>query len=314
MNSNLTDKYGRRMRKLRVSLLDACNLRCYYCMPKNPIFTPVQTWLNPEQFESICKALVEFGIEQIRITGGEPTIRKDFQDIVSRLSTLEIKKLGMTTNAVLLQSHLDFLKYTRCQHINISLDSLCEETFSQITRSKHHRTVLKSILLAKENNFDVKINTVLIRGVNDHEVEGFLQFSKKYDIEVRFLEMMKIGQALNEQSSNFISAAEVIERISKHHNLIVETRDFDSTSFNFSTADGIKIGFIASESRPFCNSCSRLRLSHQGVLRSCLMSPYGVSLLDAAPEEYKSIIADVISNKPNHRLFSITENMNQIGG
>ena len=310
----LSDKFGRRMRKLRVSLLDACNLRCFYCMPDNPNFLKADKWLSPQQIKNICGHLMELGIEQIRMTGGEPSMRKDFQEIVEGLSDLPVKKLGLTSNAVFLDKHLQFLKNTKCQNINISLDSLCEANFQYITKSKHFKIILKAILKAKEMGFNVKINTVLIREINDHEVEDFLEFSRKYDIEVRFLELMSIGQALEKQKLQFISAAEVIGRIKRQHEISTVITDFDSTSFNFKTTEGAKFGFIASESKPFCNSCSRLRLSPEGILRSCLMSSYGLNLKDIAQEKYKEVLTDVIAHKPNYRIDSINENMNQIGG
>lgn len=313
--NSLVDPWGRKIRKLRVSLLDACNFRCFYCMPEDVQFKRQKNRLSPEQIESICAELNHYGLEQIRLTGGEPTLRSDFEDIVDRLSGLGIKKLGVTTNGFFLQEKLEFLKNTRCQNINLSLDSLNERKFEKITkRANSYRKVFSSILKAKELGMNVKLNTVLMRGINDNEIEKFVQFSERHQIEVRFLEVMRIGQACGVQDDLFISAAEAIGKIRQLKELRAEVVDFDSTSFNFSTPEGGQIGFIASESKPFCSSCSRWRLSAEGFLRACLMSDKGINLRDVPKEEYPALLAELLVMKPYHRIEEVHQDMNEIGG
>jgi len=310
----LIDNYGRRIRKLRVSLLDACNFRCVYCMPLNPVFMDSSRWLRPEEIESVCATLVDFGLEQIRLTGGEPTLRNDFRDIVLRLSSLPIKKLGLTTNGWDLAKELDFLSDTNCRHINISLDSLTKEIFNRITRRDNFDKVLDSVLSAKRLGFHVKINTVLMKGINDHEIFDFIRFSAEHDVEVRFLELMSIGQVNGSKDKLFVPASDIIQMISNTEELTAEQNECDSTSFNYKTLSGASIGFIASETLPFCHNCSRWRLSADGFLRACLMSEKGIYIRDVEPENYKSKLNELLIMKPYRKIERVEQDMYKIGG
>lgn len=310
----LVDPCGRRIRKLRVALTEACNFRCFYCMPEEPTFQPFSRLLRPAEFVDICGRLVTLGITQLRITGGEPTLRPDFETIMEGLSALPVEKLGITTNGFMLTDVLPFLADTRCRHINVSLDSLQPLRFQSITRADRFEAVRDGILKAREMGFPVKINTVVSRGVNDHELGDFVAFSATHGIPVRFLEFMKVGPKLREQERLFVSASEMIERLRRDHHLTPRRMEADSTSFNFVTDDGAEIGFIASESRPFCAACSRLRLSATGHLRACMMSERGVNVRHLPPEDYPAVLAEVMAMKPTGRLESVAEGMYQIGG
>lgn len=310
----LIDNYGRKIRKLRVSLLDVCNFRCVYCMPLNPVFMDSSRWLRPDEIESVCSTLVNFGLEQIRITGGEPTLREDFRDIVLRLSSLPLEKLGLTTNGWNLTKELDFLNDTNCKHINISLDSLTKDTFNRIARRDYFDKVLDSVLRAKQLGFHVKINTVLMSGINEHEILDFIKFSADHGIQVRFLELMSIGQAGGSKDKLFVSAAQAIQKISSQVELISEQSEYDSTSFNFKTATGASVGFIASETLPFCRNCSRWRLSADGFLRACLMSEDGVYIRGVEPQEFKSKLNELLKMKPYRRIERVEQDMYKIGG
>ena len=312
---NLSDIHGRTIRKLRVSLLDACNFRCFYCMPLKPRFMPRRMLLTPSEIEWICSELIEHGIEQIRITGGEPTLRKEFRDITKRIAQLPLNKLGMTTNGFLLQDHLGFLLDIGCLNINVSLDSLNPEKFNRITRSQGFETVMTSIEQAQAMGFHVKINTVLMNGYNNDEIVDFVAFSASTGIEVRFLEAMAIGQIADDKDSLLVPAQKAIELIRETHTLTpVVGQDHDSTSFNFKTQDGANIGFIASETRPFCGACSRWRLSADGFLRACLMSDKGVGLKGVPRAMIERKLSEVLAMKPIHRIKSIHQDMNSIGG
>ena len=311
---SLTDQTGRRIRKLRVSVADACNFRCHYCMPENTTFMPHDRLLNPAEIIQIASHLVDHGVEQIRVTGGEPTMRREFREIMEGLSRLPVKKLGLTTNGLLLKRHLPFLRDINCLHINISCDSLNPEKFNRVTRRQSFAPVMESIFAAREMNFPLKVNVVLMRGVNDDEICDFVDFSEKYDIPVRFLELMRIGQACGDQRVEFMAAQDAIDRIKTHRDLRAVTSEHDSTSFNFLTDKNGRIGFIASESRPFCGTCSRWRLSADGFLRACLMSDAGVSLKGLSPSEYEAAFERVLPMKPTGRLVEIRQNMNEIGG
>jgi cyclic pyranopterin phosphate synthase len=310
----LQDPHGRYIRKLRVQLTDACNFRCFYCMPEGTRFQPTHRLLSPTEIGEIASDLHSLGVEEIRVTGGEPTVRPEFDAIMERLARTPWRKFGITSNGFLLAGKLARLRDLGCRHVNISLDSLDEARFNSITGSTHFRTVHAAILRAKEMGFSVKINTIVFRGLNDHELPAFLDFSAEYGVEVRFLELMKVGPAMGAHGERFIAAEEMMERLTAVEPLIpVESPD-DSTSFGFRTDRGARIGFIASESKPFCGTCSRLRLSATGRLRSCLFSDSGVELRGRDRLDYPEILREVMAMKPTGRLHDIAQPMNQIGG
>jgi cyclic pyranopterin phosphate synthase len=312
--SILVDAHGRQIHKLRVQLTDACNFRCFYCIPLAPEFLPSQALLSSHELLNICSSLVDLGIDEIRVSGGEPTLRKDFESIVEGLSNLPLRKLGLTTNGFLLEEKLDSLKQTRCQHINISLDSLREDRFHEITRTKHFEKVYKAVLRARAKGFQIKVNMVVMRGINDDEIMDFVKFSANHDIEVRFLELMKIGCAIHNHSLYFVPAQEIIRKVEDSEALLPQSVNRDSTSFNFTTSSGAKLGFIASESQSFCSFCSRLRLTASGKLRACIMSEAGINLRGVPKEQYPQILKAVLRMKPLARVDYITQPMYQIGG
>jgi len=281
----LIDPHGRRVRKLRLSLTDRCNLRCHYCMPVDTKFMDPAKYLSPDEITEIVQDLVDYGLEEVRLTGGEPLMRKSFAEIVSRLSRLPLKKLALTTNGIFLDQYFDVLKANGVLSLNVSLDSLDAENFKRITHGDHFPKVIANIERAVREGFHVKVNAVAMRGVNDHELLDFVAFSVKHQIEVRFLELMRIGYACGTQATQYISAAEMMERLKAHHELKPVMQALDSTSFNFLTETGAQIGFIASESQAFCGQCSRWRLSADGVLRACLLKDDGRTIRGKTLEE-----------------------------
>jgi len=310
----LADSHGRCIHKLRVQLTDACNFRCFYCMPIKPEFFPSEKLLQASEIVDICDALARLGIDEVRVSGGEPTLRKDFDQIMEGLSELPLLKLGMTTNGFFLKDKLDFLKGTRCRYINISLDSLKKKTYQLITRTDYFDTVWEAVMQAKYLGFHMKVNVVILRGLNDSEIFDFLEFSARHEIEVRFLELMKIGPYYRNHEKLFVPAQELIQRIEERVCLQPQSVNCDSTSFNFRTSRGARIGFIASESRPFCGFCSRLRLTATGILRACIMSERGISLRGVSKERYPQILNSVMAMKPLARIDHIEQPMYQIGG
>jgi cyclic pyranopterin phosphate synthase len=316
--NKLVDSHGRHIHKLRLNLLDACNMRCMYCMPEDTKFMAKRYLLSPDNFFNITKNLIEFGVDEIRLTGGEPFLRSDIKEIVIKLSTLKLKKLGITTNAIDLNKHLEYLKDTSLRNINVSLDSLDENTFHFMTKRNVLNLVLDNVLKAKEMGFTIKLNCVVLRNYNFSEVKELIEFSAKHNIELRFLELMKIGVALDYFEKEFVSADEIIKKISElGHSIDKVPMPIDSTSFNYivQTIKGpASIGFIASESKPFCGGCSRLRLSADGTLRPCIMVDTGPNLANLDFGEYPKVLAHLIEQKPTGRLEKIERNMNQIGG
>ena len=311
---NLIDNKNRHIHKLRVSLLDACNLRCLYCMPEEVVFQDYKNLLSVPEILFICNELVKSGIDEIRLTGGEPTLRHDLLEIVNKLSELPLKKLGLTTNGTRILNLLPEIAKTNCQYLNFSLDSLNSEKFTTITRRPSFQKVMDSILKAKELKFTVKINTVLMKGVNSEEIEDFINFSSQHNIEVRFLELMRIGTANKRFNEQFISAGEVINFIDKRWDKTSLKVSKDSTSFNYKLSNNAKIGFIASESKPFCTACSRLRLGSDGTLRPCLMVNDGLSLRNKNSLEIAEVLQKIMPMKPRERIYSVNQDMYQIGG
>jgi GTP 3',8-cyclase len=310
----LSDGFGREIRKLRISLLDACNFRCFYCMPEQPKFRPASSLLSAEEIVGICRELNRLGVTQVRMTGGEPTLRGDLDAIVHGLSGLPLAKLGLTTNGFLLHRKLELLCDSACRHLNVSLDSLRADRFERITGTTHFERVRRNVLAAHERGLRVKLNVVVCRGVNVDELLDFVEFSAAHAIPVRFLELMKIGPRFRDFERLFVPADEMIAVIRTRHDLRAQTVEADSTSFVFRTAHGAEIGFIASESRPFCDSCSRLRLSATGHLRACLMSERGLSVLGLSPERLPAVLHAVMAMKPGSRLPHVEQAMYQIGG
>jgi cyclic pyranopterin phosphate synthase len=312
--TRLVDPHGRVLRKLRVSVTDACNQRCTYCMPQAPIFTPMSRLLRPSEYRSICSRLVALGIEELRVTGGEPTVRPEFRHILAALSDVGASRLGVTSNGQLLGRHLEFLRDTGWIHLNISLDSLDPGAYDRITGGGDHRAVLRAIGKADAMGLRVKVNVVVLRGINDGELPGFADWSARTGIEVRFLELMRIGPGAATYPRRFMSAAEMMERLARAADLVPVPMPPDSTARVFKTSRGGRLGFIASESMPFCGSCSRLRLSATGMLRACLMQEGGRSLRDAPPEEFPGRVAEVAAMKPVLRPEKLAGAMHAVGG
>ncbi|SMF53021.1 GTP 3',8-cyclase MoaA [Pseudobacteriovorax antillogorgiicola] len=311
----LEDRYGRRIQKLRISLLDACNLRCTYCMPEHMSFMGRERFLQPHQIYEMAKTLVAYGLREIRVTGGEPTLRQEFIEIMRLLSDLPLRSLGLTTNGVTLDKHLDELQHTALRSINVSLDSLSPDKFFQVTRRKVFERVYDNILKAQDMGFHVKVNSILMKGINDDEIDDFVDFSARYGIEVRFLELMKIGQANGtDQRNRFMAADDAIDILLKNHELKTVPVAKDSTSFVYQLNNGAKIGFIASETKPFCGNCSRWRLTADGHLRACLMSEKGVNLRNVPVEQYDELLGRLLTMKPTGRIEKIDQDMYQIGG
>jgi len=310
----LSDIYGRTIRKLRVSLTDACNYRCFYCMPSNPTFLNHSLLLTSDEYFKICSELARQGITQIRVTGGEPTVRKEFAEIISRLGDIADVRLSLTSNGEFLEQYFDLLWDIDCRSLNISMDSLDPGKFARITRGGNFEKVEHTVFRAAERGFVVKINCVVFRDINSNELIDFHNWSAQYGIEVRFLEFMKIGPEHSENFKRFISADEMIDEIEKKTSLHRTIVAHDSTSIGYLSDQGALLGFIASETKPFCGTCSRLRLSASGDLRSCLMSEAGVNIRHREIEEYPELLEEVIAMKPIDRIYHVDQAMHEIGG
>ena len=318
----MKDSFGREINYLRISVTDLCNLRCRYCMPQEGIpKLPHENVLSVEEIETLAKAFVNLGINKIRLTGGEPLVRRGILDIVERIGKLEgIKDFAITTNGVLLKNLAQELKNRGLKRVNISLDTLKEEKYKYITRIGNIKDVLEGIEAAKKVGLTpIKINTVLVRGFNDDEIEDLARLTEREEIDVRFIELMPIGEALKNESIKYISNQIVLEKLPEL--IPLEKKDPSSPAlyYKLPNAKG-RIGLINPISCKFCKYCNRVRLTAQGKMKLCLHSDEEVDLKEALRkgQDIESIIIDAINRKPeSHQLERgqyITKKMYQIGG
>lgn len=280
----LTDTFGREHTYLRISLTERCNLRCTYCMPEEGILlSPKAHIMTYDEIYTIAKTFVDKGVTKIRITGGEPLIRKDIPIILEKLASLPVE-LVITTNGVIVDRFIDTFKTCGIKNINVSLDSLDKEKFNLITRRNNFKRVYDNIQLLVNNGFNVKVNTVLIKGFNDNEIVDFVAFTKDLPICLRFIEFMPFdGNKWN--IKKMVSYDEIMQYLSIFYSdkQIERLQDApNDTSKNYHIK-GFKGTFaiISSVTNPFCDSCNRLRLTANGRLKNCLFSATESDLLTA---------------------------------
>src|SRR6201987_1096175 len=272
---SLFDKFGRQITDLRISVTDRCNFRCVYCRSADPEnHMPHHELLEWDEFERLARILVGMGIRKVRVTGGEPLVRPGVEDFIARLKAIGVQDLSMTTNGFLLAERCDRLVAAGLDRINISLDSLNREKFEQVTRTKTFDQVIAGIEAAQASPLrPVKVNAVLVRGLNDNEVEAFAEFAREKEIVMRFIEFMPLDADRAWTRDMVVPAAEVYRRISALWPLIPVVHERSETARKYRFADGLgEIGLIAPVTQPFCGFCSRIRLTADGKLRTCLFS------------------------------------------
>ncbi len=285
MNKNkniLQDLHGRNHAYLRISLIERCNLRCSYCMPEEGVqLSPKSHIMTYEEIYEIAKTFVNHGVTKIRLTGGEPLIRKDIPVILEKLATLPVE-LSITSNAVIIDKFIDVLKQNSVKKINISLDSLDKNKFHQITRRDQFEIVYKNMLLLVEEGFTVKVNVVLMKDFNENEIIDFINLTKELPIVIRFIEFMPFD-GNKWDLSKMVSYKEVMEYVNASfpENQIERLQDApNDTSKNYKiTGYQGSFAIISSVTNPFCDSCNRLRLTANGQLKNCLFSSEESDLL-----------------------------------
>jgi cyclic pyranopterin phosphate synthase len=293
----LVDSHGRVLRDLRVSITDRCNFRCLYCLPETeaahnfyrgrwanlPDSTPIiQQWvprskiLNFEEIERVIRIAVGLGIQKIRLTGGEPLLRNGVEDLVARISKIHgIQDLAMTTNGFLFPEKAHKLRDAGLRRISFSLDSLDKTNFKKITGRDGLEEVLTSIKLAQELGFNpVKVNAVVIRDINDHEIVALAEFAREHNISFRFIEFMPLDSARAWLKEMVVPGHEVLKRLREHFTLKpVPSNNPSETATRWAFEDGRgEIGIIAPVSEPFCGHCNRIRMTADGKIRTCLFS------------------------------------------
>ena len=275
-HSSLTDSFGRVHNNLRISVTDRCNLRCVYCMPEEVVFMDRAELLTFEEIARFVRVAAPLGIDKIRLTGGEPLMRRDLARLVRMIVDIAgVRDVGLTTNGLLLADQAQALFDAGLRRINVSLDTLDPQRFREVARRDGLERVLQGIAAAKKAGFHpIKINAVSIRGVTDQDVAPLARYAREHGLELRFIEYMPIGAEVWERGKVYF-AHEILEQIERAVGALVPAADYDrrAPAMDFAYTDGGgKVGVIASVSRPFCLSCNRLRLTAEGKLRNCLFA------------------------------------------
>ena len=318
----VVDRYGRRIDYLRISVTDRCNLACIYCMPKrDSVKKDPSEILTFEEIEEIVKATLSVGITKIRLTGGEPLARKDLAHLVSSLARLRgITDLSLTTNGTLLAKYAEELAEAGLNRVNISLDSLNKDRYRTITRGGNIEDVLRGIEKALQLELlPVKINVVLLPGINDDEIDEFLSLSYHRPLHVRFIERMPFSGKHGE-SQRFTPVSEVMQRCEIWGGPEPCRVSGNGPARTYRLNGGLgTLGFISPITVPFCSSCNRLRLTADGRLKPCLCSELEIDLKETlrAGRQVRDLIREAIRKKPKQKHFcaqALEEAMSQIGG
>ena len=300
---SIRDAFGRPLRSLRVSVTDRCNLRCQYCMPEEEYI-----WLKREEilsFEEIVELVgifTELGVEKVRLTGGEPLLRRDLARLVSLLAQNErIRDLALTTNGILLAAHARSLREAGLERVTVSLDTLRPERFRLLVRRDLHSQILEGIAEAHRVGFNrVKINTVVMRGLNDDELADLIEFGRAFDAEVRFIEYMDVGGATRWSMGQVVTRSEMLDRLGRRFGGVqpVPAEQGPAPAARYVLPDGTQFGIISSVTQPFCGACDRARLTPDGVWLLCLYANKGADLKSllrsgAHREEIAATIASI---------------------
>jgi len=332
MCMQLTDNFGRPIKYLRLSVTDRCNLRCFYCMPEEGIkYLPKEQLLSYEELLRIADVFADMGVDKIRITGGEPFVRKDLIDFLEKLTMdKRLNKISITTNGILTKQFLPQLKSLGINQVNLSLDTIHEANFKKITRRDDFNKVMDTFHQMLSDGFKVKINAVVMEGINDHEIINLANMALKYPVSVRFIEEMPFNGSKKNHASIKWDYRKILEKLKSNFPDIQKLPSAsNSTSENYTFENAIgNVGIIAAFSRTFCGSCDRVRITSTGEMRTCL---YGHNVLNLKKllrqghndESIKSEILRVVqkrakdgfeAEKLRDKSYPIGESMSIIGG
>ncbi|MCH2190183.1 MAG: GTP 3',8-cyclase MoaA [Gammaproteobacteria bacterium] len=326
--SKLVDRFGREVRYLRLSVTDRCNLRCTYCMAEDMKFLPKARVLSLEEMVLVSEAFVELGVEKIRLTGGEPLVRKGIVELAQSLSQIKgLRELVMTTNGVLLTQYAKDLKQAGVSRINISIDSLKHERFRKLTRFGALTDVLNGIEAAKEAGFErIKLNAVILRGINDDEVLSLAEFAVSHGLDISYIEEMPLGEiGSHNRSETAVANISIKDLLSRE--LGLDRHDHNDSASGPSkymkvTGTASRVGFISPMTENFCASCNRVRVTAEGRLLLCLGNEHSLnlrSIIRDRPKDLKQEILASIVRKPQKHEFdpndiTITRHMSATGG
>lgn len=333
--SPLTDKYGRTVNYLRLSVTDRCDFRCIYCMSEDMTFLPRQQLLTLEEMTFLSQAFVELGVNKIRLTGGEPLVRKNIQTLISNLGGLDgLDELLLTTNGSQLEQMSPQLADAGVSRINISIDSLCPERFEAITRTGKLERVLKGIEAAQAAGIErIKLNSVIVRGKNDDEIIPLVEFALEKGLDISFIEEMPMGDVgCRDRQGSMVTSEEIRDVINTAYSLVpsAETSAGPSRYYRImgqrKAKGDIRIGFISPNSHNFCDTCNRVRVTSEGRLLLCLGNEHSVDLkavIRRHPgdmDKLKNTIIEAMDIKPERHYFydddkpQVVRLMNMTGG
>ena len=328
----ITDQFFRKINYLRVSVTDRCDLRCVYCMKEKMNFLPKTEVLSLEEIERLCDNFIDLGVEKIRLTGGEPLVRKDIIHLIKNLnkkkSASNLKEITLTTNGSLLKKYSKELKMNGVDRINVSLDTIIKDKYKEITRFGNLENVLDGIEEAKQNDIKVKINTVVFKNFNENEISELVNWANKKLIDITFIEVMPMNDTDMPRHMQFVSLEDIYKKLNK--NFKFEKSDYNTggpSNYYMSKKLDIKVGFITPLSNNFCASCNRVRISSTGKLYMCLGQNEFVDFReilrnDRSDDFIKEKIKFALSIKPKKHDFIINSEvkpymnryMNETGG
>lgn len=303
----LIDTFGRVHTSLRLSVTDRCNIRCFYCMPSERVeFLPRPEILTFEELTRIARIFSEFGINKIRLTGGEPLVRKGLAELIRQLKEISaIQEIAMTTNAVLLRQHARELRQAGLDRINVSLDTLDRQQFQSITRRDNLPEALDGIRAAQQAGFELRLNAVAVKGLIEPQILPLVEFAREQKLEIRFIEFMPLNSTGKWETEDVLTGRRILEMIESQLGALdpVSRQDPSQPATDFQVRScGTRIGFINSVSEPFCGQCNRLRLTAEGKIRNCLFSSEEWDLRalirgNASDDEIQNLIVDCVAAK-----------------
>ena len=328
----LYDNHGRLINYVRLAVTDRCNLRCFYCMPEEGIkFLHKNSILSYEEMVRLITILSEMGIEKVRLTGGEPFVRRDIMDFIKSIAALEnIKKIALTTNGTLTAPHVKDFKNLKITSVNLSLDSLDPKRFFEVTRRDEFHNVMQSLEQLLKYGIDTKINAVVIQGKNDQDILKMVEMARHDPLSIRFIEEMPFNGTGHHHEDWVWNHQHIIDHIREAHPSLNKIPDEPhSTSFNYKI-EGFKgsIGVIAAYTRSFCGTCNRIRITPQGLLKTCLYDSGVFNVRDlmrvgATDNDIKTAFLEAIGNRAKNGFeaeknrfmgAAVTESMTTIGG
>lgn len=311
----ISDSPGREFKTLRISLTESCNFSCLYC--KGSDLSANSKSLKTSGFLDLVEKIHRIvNLETVRLTGGEPLIYRDIENLVCGLKSIGLSDIKMTTNGSLLSTKALILKKAGLTSVNVSLDALESQIYEFINGDKNPEAVLDGIQRAKEAGLEVKINCTVIEGSNDREILPVFEYFSDRNIPVRFLELMKMGHLHGNFGELYFSQKEILQQISKKYSLVEIMRERGSTARYWLTGDGRKFGIIANNSSPFCSDCNRLRMDSKGKIYGCISDPRGFDLKAPGvnPDNLESILSQALKQKQKSRFTGSVLSMMKIGG